>query len=211
MAGGGKRIYRSAIKRGEASEQILRAAAELFAAQGYGSTSILDIAGAASVARPTVFTAVGTKPMIFKAVLEAAVAGENPGVPVSRQPWLQQVLDEPDPHRMLRLHARSIRRIGERISDLYWAAECAAETDAEVREVFRAIDDDRLAVGRAVGTALARRTRLRDEHDATSAGQVLNAVVSPAVWRALVRDAGWTPDQWETWAGDATSRMLLVE
>ena len=211
MAGGGKRIYRSAIKRGEASEKILRAATELFAAQGYGATSILDIAGAASVARPTVFSAVGTKPMIFKAVLEAAVAGENPGVPVLRQPWLQQVLDEPDPHRMLRLHARSVRRIGERISDLYWAAECAAETDAEVREVFRAIDDDRLAAGLAVGTALARRTPLRDGHDATSAGQVLNAVVSPAAWRALVRDAGWTPDRWETWAGEATCRMLLVE
>jgi hypothetical protein len=45
-------------------------------------------------------------------------------------------------------------------------AECAAETDVEVREVFQAIDGDRLEAGLAVGFALAGRTPLRDGRDA---------------------------------------------
>jgi hypothetical protein len=39
---------------------------------------------------------------------------------------------------------------------------------------------------------------------------VLNTVVSPVMWRALVRDAGWTPDRREALAGEETCRMLLV-
>ncbi len=211
LTGRGTRPYRTAIRRGDAPEKILQAAAELFASNGYGATSIMDIAAAASVARPTVFAAVGTKPVIFRAVLEAAVAGDGPTAPALDLPWVRQVLDEPDARRMLHRHAHAIRLVGERISDLYWAAECAAETDPEVREVFRAIDDDRLAVGRAVAEVLARRARLRNGYDATGVAEVLNAVVSPAVWRALVRDSGWSPDRWEAWAGESTCRILLAE
>ncbi len=211
MATHQKRRRRSSIRRGEAAGAILDAASELFAKKGYAATSILDIAAAAGVARPTVFTAVGAKPVIFRAVLEVAVAGEAPGVPVAELPWLREVLLESDQERMLRMYAHNIRLIGERISDLYWAAECGAGSDEDVREVFRVVEGDRLAVGRYVAAALAALAPLRGPYDATSAADVLNTVVSPASWRALVRGAGWTPDRFEEWTGESVCRLLLID
>lgn len=199
------------IVRGEAAGAILTAASKLFAKKGYAATTILDIAAASGVARPTVFTAVGTKPVIFRAVLEAAVAGETPGIPVAELPWLRQMLLEPSQARMLRMHTHNIRLIGERISDLYWAAECGAESNDDVREIFRMVEDDRLMVGRLIAEALAAIEPLRSPYDATSAADVLNTVISPASWRALVRDAGWTPDRFEVWATDSACRILLSD
>lgn len=211
MAAPQKRRRRSSIKRGEAAGAILDVASGLFADKGYAATSILDIAAAAGVARPTVFTAVGAKPVIFRAVLEAAVTGESPGVPVADLPWLRQTLLESDQERMLWVYARNIRLIGERISDLYWAAECGASSDEDVREVFHVVEGDRLAVGRYVAAALATIAPLRSTYDETSAADVLNTVVSPASWRALVRQAGWTPDRFEVWAGESVCRLLLID
>lgn len=203
------RRYQTAIRRGEARGVILTAATALFADRGYLSTSIGDIAAAAQVARATVFAAVGTKPAVFRAVLEAAVEGDAPGVSLADQPWLREVAVEPDPQRILALHAHNTRRIGERISELYWAAECAAETDPDVRVVFTAIEKGRRFVGRVVCAAAAARGALRGDLDAVSAADVLDAVVSPATWRALVVGAGWSPDRWEAWAAESSAAVLL--
>lgn len=203
------RRYRTEIKRGEAQGAIVKAASALFADRGYFATSITDIAAAAHVARATVFAAVGNKPTVFRAALQAAIEGDEPGVTLADQQWLRAALEEADPRRILALHARNIRRVGERISDLYWAAQCAAESDQEVRPVFAAIEAGRRYVGRAVCAAVATRGGLRPELDDVTAADVLDAIVSPATWRALVRDAGWEPDRWEQWAAESSAALLL--
>lgn len=203
------RQYHTAIRRGEARNTILDAAAELFAERGYLSTSIHDIAVAARVARATVFAAVGNKPTVFHAVLDAAVEGDAPGVPLADQAWLRDTTAETDPQRILARHAHNVRQVGERTSDLYWAAHSAAEIDADVREVFTAIEAGRRFVGRTVCTAIAERGGLRHELDAATAADVLDAVVSPGTWRALVDNANWSPDRWEHWAAESSAAMLL--
>lgn len=203
------RRYRTAIRRGEARHAILAAATELFAQHGYLSTSIHDIAVAAQVARATVFAAVGSKPAVFRAVLDAAVEGDAPGVALADQAWLRDTTAEPDPHRILARHAHNVRRIGERISDLYWAAHSAAEIDTDVREVFTAIEAGRRFVGRTVCTSIAALGGLRRDLDAAAAADVLDAIVSPGTWRALVGNADWSPDRWERWAAEASAAVLL--
>jgi AcrR family transcriptional regulator len=203
------RRYRTAIRRGEARTAIVRAATELFAARGYFATSVKDIAVAARVAHATVFAAVGNKPAVFRAALEAAVEREEPGVPVTDLSWVRAAVSEPDPRRILELHAHNSRKVGERISDLYWAAQCAAESDADVRQVFATVEAGRRHVGRAVCAAVAVRGGLRHDLDEAAAADVLDAVVSPSTWRALVGDAGWEPDRWERWAAETSAAMLL--
>lgn len=203
------RRYRTEIRRGEARASILEAAARLFAERGYFSTSIDDIAATARVARATVFAAVGSKPAIFRTVLQTAVDGEEPGVALADQAWLRETATEPDPRRILERHAHNIRRIGERISALYWAAQCAAESDTDVRQVFTVIEAGRRFVGRTVCAAVAARGGLHGDLDEATAADVLDAVVSPATWRALVDDAGWGPDRWERWAAESSISVLL--
>jgi len=211
MAGSNKRRYHSRIQRGEAAPAIIAAATRLFAERGYPGTSIDDIARAAAVARPTVFTAVGAKPVIFRAVLEAAVAGPDPVIPVLDQEWTREMLEEPDPRQMLALLAHRVRVIGERISDLYWAAEVAAQHDPAVREVWESVESGRLGMGDLLGEALEGQGSLRPEYDAREAASVITTIASPAVWRALVRDRGWTPDRFESWTTESLCLLLLPD
>src|ERR1700757_206927 len=68
-----KRKYDSAHRKllaGRTREQILATARSLFSAQGYGRTSIEEIAAAAGVAVPTVYTTCGGKRAILLQLLD---------------------------------------------------------------------------------------------------------------------------------------------
>src|SRR3954466_12381240 len=103
-----RRGYRSTIRRGDAPRLICAAAQRLFSTKGYLATSIAESAAEAGVARPTVFTAVGPKPLILKAVVDRAMAGDAEPHPVAERPWFTEALDEPDPARSIDLHTRNI-------------------------------------------------------------------------------------------------------
>ena len=77
VVGSVKRAYRSTIRRGDAPALVCEAAHRLFSTKGYLATSIEDIAAEAGVARPTVFTAVGPKPVILRTIVDQALAGDD--------------------------------------------------------------------------------------------------------------------------------------
>src|SRR6478672_6119855 len=106
-----RRRYRSTIRRGDAPGLVCDAARELFTTNGYLATTIEDIATAAGVARPTVFSAVGSKPAILKAVIDRAMAGDEAPVALAAPPWYHEAINEPDPAPAITLHARNICRI----------------------------------------------------------------------------------------------------
>src|SRR4051794_40576867 len=112
------RTYQTNIRRGGAPALICAAAYRLFCTKGYLATSIEDIAAAAGVARPTVFSAVGAKPVILRAVADQAMTGDAAPVPVADRDWWHEAVDEPDPHRAVRLHARNMVRIQSRVVPL---------------------------------------------------------------------------------------------
>ncbi|MBM0204160.1 TetR family transcriptional regulator [Micromonospora sp. STR1s_5] len=66
-----------ASRRQESAEQtrqlILDAAQDLFITQGYAATTVNDIAARARVAVATVYTSVGGKPTLLRALIEAGV------------------------------------------------------------------------------------------------------------------------------------------
>ncbi|HEX7195380.1 MAG TPA: TetR family transcriptional regulator, partial [Candidatus Limnocylindria bacterium] len=71
MRGKVKRPYRSTRRReqaGETRHRIIRAAHDLFVSQGYGRTTIAEIAGAAGVAVETVYAAFRNKPTLLRQV-----------------------------------------------------------------------------------------------------------------------------------------------
>src|SRR5215467_11296234 len=131
-----RRIYRSAIRRGDAPRLVCAAAHRLFSEKGYLATSIDDIAVEAGVARPTVFTAVGPKPVILKAVVDQAMTGDDAPVPVAGRPWFTEALDEPDPARSVQLHARNLCWIMQRAVPLLRALETAAAVDQDAAALW---------------------------------------------------------------------------
>src|SRR6476469_7238109 len=54
---------------------VLDAAHDLFVEQGYGATTLEQIADRAGVSKPTVFNAVGNKVEVFRTIRDIAMAG----------------------------------------------------------------------------------------------------------------------------------------
>ena len=203
-----KRRYTSTIARGQARTAILGAAGGLFAERGFLGTSIEDIAAAAGVARPTVFTAVGGKSVILKEVVDRALAGDDDPVPVSRRPWFRAMIDEPDPARMLHLHAANITWMYRRVGAVYCAVEAAADADPDVAELWATLQRQRLAGAREVAAALVEKGGLRAGHDQDSVADVLWSVATPMVYRRVL-ERGWGPERFEEWIGDLLCRVFL--
>lgn len=187
------------IQRGQARAAILTAAARLFAENGFWATSIEEIARAAGVARPTVFTAAEGKPAILKAVIEIALAGDDEPIPVSQRTWFIEVIAQPDPEIMLRLHARNLRRMYERVADLYCAVEHAATSETAVAEIWAELQRQRLIGAKAVSSSLANKGPLREKMNQASVADVLWCIATPMDYRRFVNERGWSPDQYEAW------------
>jgi AcrR family transcriptional regulator len=202
-----RRAYRSTIRRGDAPQAILDAAASLFRTKGYLATTIDDIAVGAGVARPTVFAAVGPKPTILKLVVDHATTGDDAPIAVAERPWSREALEADDPATSLRLQARNSRHICERVADLLWAVEAAAAVDADAATLWAELQQQRRTTMHDYVQQLARKTELR--HDVDTITETMWAMI-PALYLRLVRDAGWPPAQFETWLGDTFIQLWLT-
>src|SRR6478609_7994935 len=109
-----KRRYDSPRRREQAQttqREILRAAEQLFAEQGYAATSVAQVASAAGVSLKTVYLAFENKAGVLRALWHLQLRGDQDGTPVAERSWYQEVLDEIDPVVKLRLNARNARDV----------------------------------------------------------------------------------------------------
>lgn len=207
-----KRRYASTYRDEQAREtqrRICAAAHKLFTNRGYVATTIEDIAAAAGVARPTVFTAVGNKRQIIKLVRDVALAGDEEPVPVPERDWMRRVFDDPDPRRALVLYAENLRSMFGRAAAIELTIEAAADADPDIRELYAVSLEQRRRGCGLIVRALADKGPLRTGVDLETAGDILFALASPAVYRLLVRDRRWSPQRYEEWlAGTLVSQLL---
>ena len=206
------RRYESALRREQAAAtraRIVRAAAELFAAQGYMQTSIEQIAARAGVARPTVYTAFTGKAALLKDAVDLLLAGDDAPVPVRDRPWFQELLHQRDPRRLLDLEARNDRMINERIAPLHEAMRNASATDDDIATLHATIKQQRHTGARIVAGQLAALGALRDDLDLDTATDILWLLKDPALYTALVVDRGWPAERYEAWLAHAMQLSLL--
>jgi AcrR family transcriptional regulator len=204
------RRYESALRREQAAAtrtRIVRAAAELFAAQGYTQTSIEQIAARAGVARPTVYTAFTGKPALLKQALDLLLAGDDAPVPVRDRPWFQELLRQRDPRRLLEIEARNDRMINERVAALQEAVRNAAATDDDIATLYATLKQQRRIGARVAAEALAALGPLRDDLD--TATDILWLLKDPALYTALVGDRGWPTERYQAWLAHTMQASLL--
>jgi len=207
MAAVKKRPYRMTIRRGEAPALIVSAAAKLFATKGYIATSIEDIAAEAGVARPTVFSAVGPKPVILREVVDQAVAGDDAAVPVAARDWWRSAVEEPDPRRAIERLARNMVDIAGRIALIARALEVAATVDPDAATIW-----DRYQTQRRTGLhefAVALHTRTPSPRCDIDMITDTLWTLQPAAYLRLVHDAGWRIEQYQAWLTDLLTRVFL--
>src|SRR3712207_234886 len=128
-----------AVKGGRRSEQtratrrrIVDAAAALFVENGYGTTTLEQVAARAGVAVQTVYFHFGNKRTVLKEAVDVAAVGDDEPVALLERPWMQRIREERDPHRVIELWTESGRDILRRIGPIMAVVRDAAATDAEM-------------------------------------------------------------------------------
>jgi AcrR family transcriptional regulator len=202
-----RRAYRSSIRRGDAPALVCDAAYRLFSTKGYLATSIEDIAAEAGVARPTVFTAVGPKPVILRTVVDQALAGDDAAVPIAERLWWREAIEEPDPVRSIQLYARNMCRISGGAGLVLRALETAASIDADAAEVWARFQHQRRVGLSEFAVTLAQKTgALRYDEEAITDTMWM---LAPDAYLRLVHDAGWPVERFQAWLADLLQRMIL--
>ena len=209
-----RRRYDSSRRRAQAAltrEDILAAAHEAFVERGYASATVASIAQAAGVVVETVYRSFDGKAGLFRAVVEAAVAGGAARAETAPddRPAIRALIAQPDPREQLRLYARTQPGIHERLGPLFRVAAAAAASDAELAGVWRELEDSRRAgMGRFAGL-LAERGALRAGLSVDEAADLLWTLASHQVHELLVVQRGWSAERYQTWLADALARELL--
>jgi len=180
-------------------DRIADAARDLFATYGYGSTSMSAIAAEAGVADRTVYSAFGAKRDILSYIgdrwLVRAEAREKAGVAVG----------EPVPRKRLMAAAHWLRALYEAGFDVVSILESAADEGDETRSVCRAkVEERNRGMDAIIGSLDGKLRRPTPEAQA-----IFRAYAAPGVYRELVVESGWTPDQFEEWVAEALVRQLL--
>ncbi len=211
-----RRPYDSRRRQEQAAQtkrDIVTAAGALFRERGYAGTSMPQIATAAGVVVETIYRAFGSKAGLFRAVVEAAVAGgtARADVPVEERPAIRAVIEERDPRRQLELYAATQPGIHRRSGPLLRVLTGAAGNDPELKALWDELEAARLAGQGRLAGLLAQRGVLRPGLSVGDARDVSWTLCSLAVYDMLVLGRGWTSDRYRDWLAIVLARELLPE
>lgn len=212
MAGVKSRPYNSPRRREQAAATralILEAAQRLFERDGYSATTIAAVAAEAGVAVKTVYVAFETKSGLLRALWNQLLRGDDGDAPVAAREWYREAVEEPDPERQLRLNARNSRAAKMRIGPVLDVIRTAANTDPDMEKLWGRIQTEFHANQRAIVKSLDDKKALRPGLDVDRATDILWTLNHPDVWQLLVRQRGWTPEEYERWFGDTACSQLL--
>jgi AcrR family transcriptional regulator len=189
---------------------ILRSARELFTTNGYATTTVAAIAEGAGVAQDTVYAAVGTKPAIFRLLIEYALSGRDEVVPGAQREYVAQMQQATEARAKLAIYAAAVTAIQSRLAPLFLALSAAATANPELAALWREISERRALNMRALANELAIAGELRSDLTRDQIADVIWTMNSSEYYALLVLDRDWTPAQFEHWLLDAWIRLLLV-
>ncbi len=199
-----RRRYASPLraKQAEATKAtLLNTATELFTTKGWAGTGMRDVARGAGVAVETLYKHYSSKRVLFDAVVDHAVVGDDEPVPVAQRP---EFLAMGRGRRTDRIAAAAAltAAIHDRTGPFAKLIREAATTDDEIAEVLRAARErQRQDVGAGLELVLGRPTT-EAERDGVW------AVLSPEVYLLLVQESGWSLDQYEVWLSTTLASVL---
>ena len=209
-----RRAYRS-IKRAEQAAQtrrdIVATAGVLFRDHGYAGISMPAIAAEAGVAVETIYRAFESKAGLFKAVIDAAVAGgvSRSETPVLERPAVRAIAEEPDPRRQVAMYAATQPGIHRRSGALMRALAEGAGSDPEMRRLWTEIEDGRRRGQAGFVRMLDGRGALRPGVSVEQRSDALWALTSHHVHEMLVGTCGWTDEEYLAWLTKALQELLL--
>jgi len=124
-----RRSYDSSRRKAQAAETrsaVVRAARDLFVTQGYGHTTIAQIAAAAGVSAETIYAAFGNKATLLHKAWDLTVGGDDEDIVFHERPEVLAIRSEPDLAMRLQLHAAFSTKTAERVGPFQLMVQSAA-------------------------------------------------------------------------------------
>jgi AcrR family transcriptional regulator len=203
-------VNKRAEKARQTRSRILAAAGELFVEQGYGATSLQEVADRAGVAVQTIYFVFGNKRALLKELFDLTIAGDDEPVATMDRPWFRDAMATETAEAHLRAHISGTREILERVAAITGVWTTALATDPELATMWAQDEDPRLVVHATAAKALMAKPGAREDVTAEHAADLLFGLLSPELFLVLVRDRGWSPETWEQWAGQTLRAQLCV-
>jgi AcrR family transcriptional regulator len=191
--------------------RIVAAAADLFLDQGYGATTLDQVAVRAGVAVQTVYFHFGNKATLLKEALDVAAVGDDEPVALLDRPWFQEMSAEPDPVRVIELWMVGGLEILERVAPLLAVVRGTVGTDPDLAAQWETNEGQRRTAFRALADLLAGRDALRPGLTVEEAADLAFLITSAENYIVAIHTLGWTPERWQRTTASLLGRALLDE
>ena len=187
----------------ETKQRIVGASRKLLKSKGYSGMTIEAIANKAEVAVPTVYAVFGSKIGILAELMDEATFGPD------YEQLVRQALETEEPHKRLRFAARIARRVHDAASSTFDLMRGAGVVAPEFAELEKKRESHRYAAQESMIDFLGRSGRLRPGVNKQAARDILWALTGRELYRMLVRERGWTSQNYEDWLGETLTTSLL--
>lgn len=187
---------RRAAAARETRRRIVESAASCFAESGFDATSVREVADRAKTSPETIYSAFGTKLALLQAWIDQAVTGDDEAIALRDREAITSLFDD-DIDELLRRFAHVGRLINERVAVPIQVARAAAWSSPEMAALLaeneRRRHDDFASAVEELNVA----TTLPSGVSAGRAAELVAALCSVDMYRALVLEAGWTSEDYE--------------
>lgn len=182
-------------ERAEASRrEVLARARELFLAQGFGATTIAQIARAAGVSAESVYKNFGGKPGLVRAIWDESLLGAGARPAQDRSDAVQA--EATDPRALMEQFGRFIAEVSPLGSPILLLIRDAAATgDAAMAELLLEVDDGRYARMLHNARAVLARGILRPGLTEAEVADVFFVSTSAELFETLVLKRGWSAER----------------
>jgi AcrR family transcriptional regulator len=195
--GGGRQAER--IARTETA--ILDAAEQLFLAQGYVPTTLVQIAEAAGVATRTVFVRFDSKVALFRRVVDRTLVGDDEPIDVQHRPRTQEAMTAPTLSQRLDALIDVAAGIMQRAAPLFDVAAQAEGLEPELADAWQAGRKATADLAAAFWKRAATDGLLPEGTDARLLGVTTDVLICADTMVHLRRTRQLTPRSYRRWLG----------
>ncbi|MBM3192509.1 MAG: TetR/AcrR family transcriptional regulator [Chlamydiae bacterium] len=201
-----KRVYNSCARGAQATQtrsSILEAAKKLFQAEGFDCVTIHQLAKEAKVSMPTVYAIFKSKRGVLQALIDAALPPEQ------FTTLVDDSMQERSPTRRLEITAKLARQIYDAEKGLMDILRGASVVSPEFRELEQEREQRRYDRQEDYIKQMMQEKWLAKGLSLQKARDILWTLTGRDMYRMLVIEKGWIPDEYEKWLAQILIKSLL--
>lgn len=183
--------------------RVLRAARALFVRHGIDRTTVARVAARARVSVPTVYALYKSKEGILRELMSAALFGQGFQAAHAKLKGIS------DPIKLIALTAHVARVIYYAESSELGLMRGASAFSPPLRKLEREFEKIRFDMQEERVRLLFAQSRQKKGLGLDEARRILWMYTSRDVYRMLVHESGWTPDQYQSWLSETLVSSLV--